>query len=266
MKLVCTNCHGWEQTWRQVLAQSASSEIVLLDLDTTIFDPDAIQEGVMHCGEVDSATGKKVWVLMDEDFKRQGSTILMGDLLEHGLCREVLRHWGHWDDYLEWLKLRHFLVPGFRDLLFLFHSYGVQPIGITNGAYQLASSLLQHHDVEFPIAANWLCLEGGSAHMHFFHGRRVGIDKGLLAAAARRWGYTVLGCGGDSKGDITLAAETAAQDGFVLARRGLGLAKWCDDNIPGTAIEYDDFYEVLGPVQQHLESRGMLPVEVPEYA
>jgi hypothetical protein len=47
---------------------------------------------------------------------------------------------------------------------------------------------------------------------------------------AAELGYTVIGCAGDSKGDISLSTDTAKVGGLVLAVNKNGLSAWCSEN------------------------------------
>jgi 2-hydroxy-3-keto-5-methylthiopentenyl-1-phosphate phosphatase len=84
------------------------------------------------------------------------------------------------------------------------------------------------------------------------------VDKGLLVRKAIQWGYIVCGGGGDSRNDIGIAQAVGEVQGFVIAKRNLGLANWCKAYLDGEFHEFEDFREVMPYVQQTLSDRGLL--------
>jgi len=211
--------------WQAVLDQC--EELILpIDLDGTAWG-DLLVVMNEAFGPVDEA-GEKLWKRYDRAFKIDG-TMTNGAHLE-AEYRDLLGA-KKLPEIITWLKANHRLVPGFRAFMDMMKSRGVTVLAISNGAYSFADEMLAHHDIVMPRVCNSLVMEGDAfQRLDFFHNEHDGIRKGDLVTIAAERGHRVIGCAGDSKGDLTLATATAKLGGLVLAVGDHGLAAWCKAN------------------------------------
>lgn len=241
-------------TFADILAQYTQRFLCLTDFDLTIYTPDIGQVGIAQFGSNLPGTQKRRWEAMDDAYKLPGTTIKMGDLIEFAL-QECIAGAGSLDAFVEWLKTRHSLIPGVPELMRFLGEYGILPFGATNGSVQIAARMLEHHHIVMPFVGNSLNLSGGVPTLDCFHNREEGVRKGDLVIEAEPLGKKVVLCCGDSKGDISMAYETARRGGLVLARTGLGLADFLRKNVPSSQwAEYDDFRDVLPWLADRLPS------------
>jgi len=222
------NAHepAWLIAWRNLLAL-CTTRLFLLDLDGTVWD-DLLVILNEAFGPIDASTGEKKWKQYDRAFKVL-NTMTNGAHLEaeyRDLFTEKTLAEIH-----AWLKANHRLIPGIKAFLRLLAENKITAIAITNGGIEIAGEMLKHHGLEMPVMSNSLVFEGGKfVRMDFLHDENVGIDKGRLVVAAREFGYEIVGCAGDSKGDITLAEETARAGGIIVAVGTHGLSAWLAEN------------------------------------
>lgn len=239
--------------WTEILAQ-CSTDIFLLDLDGTIWG-DILVVLNEQFGPVDP-DGEKRWKKHDRAFKIEG-TMTNGEHLE-AEYRDLLEA-KTVDEMVAWLKEEHELIPGVKSFLAFLRSCGVTPVAVSNGSLQIAIPMLEHHDVEMPIIANSLRFSdtGEFEAMEFVHNEDDGVRKGDLARIAAERGHRVIGCAGDSKGDICMAEATAALGGLVLACGDGGLTAWCEAN-EGSLVSangwctFTDYGQVTKAVQSRL--------------
>lgn len=234
-----------QATFEALLAPHQERQIAFTDFDMTLFATDTHQAGVQQFGSMIPGTNKRLWEHIDAQFARGDSDIKMGDLIELAL-QESIAGAGSLDEFVEWLTQRHSLVPGTRELTSFLAARGILLVGATNGVTQIASRLLEHHQLAMPFIGNSLNLSGPVPTLDCFHDREEGVRKGQLVVEATGLGRQVVLCCGDSRGDVELARETALRGALVLARKGLGLAKFCSGNVPQEQwLEYDDFRDTL---------------------
>lgn len=243
---------AWKTSWRQVLAGCHSS-LFLLDLDGTIWG-DILVVLNEQFGPVD-ADGVKVWKRYDRAFKVDG-TMTNGAHLE-AEYRDLLEA-KTLNELIDWLKANHLLIPGVKDFLKTLAASGVSPVAISNGSRQIAEPMLVHHGVQMPLVANSLKFadDGSFARLEFVHNEDDGVRKGDLVTAAAELGYRIIGCAGDSKGDICMAEATAKAGGLVLACGPGGLSDWCRTN-EGKLVGSNDWleFEDYGSVAHALQAR-----------
>jgi 2-hydroxy-3-keto-5-methylthiopentenyl-1-phosphate phosphatase len=236
----CTDERAWKHAWRRVLQLCATKRIFAFDLDGTIWQ-DILVVLNEAFGPVDQATGEKKWREYDRAFKILG-TMSNGAHLE-AEYRDLLTE-KSLGELTDWLKANHELVPGVRDFLKLLSDNGITPVAISNGAFQIAEAMLDHHDLIMPSICNALVMENDEFFgLDFVHDEHDGIRKGDLIKEAARLGYKVVGCAGDSKGDIGLATETARLGGLVIAVGNHGLSDWLAAN-QGDVIKAGDWIGV----------------------
>lgn len=215
----------WLAAWLEVLAR-CKKRIFLFDLDGTVWD-DILVVLNEAFGPLDDA-GEKKWKQYDRAFKVLG-TMTNGAHLE-AEYRDLLTE-KTLEDLISWLKANHRLVPGIKDFLKLLADNEVTAVAVSNGAYQIADEMFVHHGIEMPRVCNSLVMDGDTfTALDFFHDEHEGIRKGDLVALAAEMGYEVIGCAGDSKGDISLATDTAKVGGVVVAVNNHGLSTWCSEN------------------------------------
>ena len=242
-----------QDAWLKMLA-GCSTDLFLLDLDGTVWG-DILVVLNEQFGPVDP-DGEKRWKKHDRAFKVDG-TMTNGAHLE-AEYRDLLEA-KTIDEMIAWLKENHKLVPGVKDFLAFLRSMGVTPVAVSNGSLQIAVPMLKFHGVEMPIIANSLRFsdDGVFEAMEFVHNEDDGVRKGELAEIAAANGYRVIGCAGDSKGDVCMAEATAKLGGLVLACGDGGLTAWCEQNegnivSAGSWLTYDDFGQVTRAVQARL--------------
>src|SRR6202022_4585665 len=107
-------------------------------------------------------------------------------------------------------------VPGTQEFISFLSQYGILPFGVTNGSVQVAQRMLDHHGLTMPFVGNSLNLSGEVITLDCFHDRYEGVRKGDLVVEAQALDRKVVLCCGDSKGDYSLARETARCGGLVL--------------------------------------------------
>jgi 2-hydroxy-3-keto-5-methylthiopentenyl-1-phosphate phosphatase len=215
----------WMPIWVELLSK-CKKRVFLFDLDGTVWD-DLLVVLNEAFGPVD-ANGEKVWKQYDRAFKVLG-TMTNGAHLE-AEYRDLLTE-KTLGEIHDWLKVNHRLVPGIKEFLKLLADNDTTAIAVSNGAYQIADLMLAHHDVVMPRVCNSLVMdEGKFVALDFFHDEHEGIRKGDLATKAAELGHIVVGCAGDSKGDLSLAVDTAKLGGIVLAVNNNGLSAWCEAN------------------------------------
>ncbi len=237
-----------------VLAPFPQRFMSITDFDLTIYFPDVGQAGIQQFGSFIPGTNIRRWEQMDEDYKKPNTTVKMGDLIEFAL-QECIAGAGSLDAFVDWLKQRHCLIPGVPELMSFLAENGILPFGATNGSMQIAARLLAHHHVVMPFVGNSLNLSGPVPTLDCYHDREEGVRKGLLVAEAEDLGKKVVLCCGDSKGDISMARETARRGGLVLARKGMGLADFCRRNVFADQwTEFDDYRDVLPWLADRLPS------------
>jgi 2-hydroxy-3-keto-5-methylthiopentenyl-1-phosphate phosphatase len=238
----------WLPIWVDLLA-NCKKRIFLFDLDGTVWDDILVVLNEIF-GPVDAA-GEKIWKQYDRAFKVLG-TMTNGAHLE-AEYRDLLTE-KTLAQLTDWLKANHRLVPGIREFLKLLADNDITAVAVSNGAYQIADVMLAHHGIEMPRVCNSLIMEDGKfVALDFFHDEHEGIRKGDLALKAAELGYEVVGCAGDSKGDLSLATDTAKLGGLVIAVNKNGLSDWCsanEDKVGGPngwigVLDYADAIPVL---------------------
>ncbi len=239
-------------TWRKVLAQ-ANTKIVCLDFDGTIWS-DILVELNEKFGPTDEVTGEKIWHRYDHAFK-VAKTMTNGDHLQ-----------AEYDDIfatkslaqvIAYLESQHKLIDGVVDFLAFLKRSNITPIGITNGASQIAEAMLKHHGIDMLFVGNKLVQFPNRPlpTLEFFHDGDNGIDKGRLLREASDLGHQVVAFAGDSRGDISGAVECAKLGGLVLASGANGgLAQFCASNLPGGSyVTYETFdAKLMQVIQQRL--------------
>ena len=242
-----------EAEWPNLIS-SCETALFLLDLDGTVWG-DILVVLNEEFGPTDP-DGEKRWKKHDRAFKIDG-TMTNGAHLEAEYRDLLTEH--TLEDLVAWLKVNHQLIPGVKQFLSFLKSMNVTPVAVSNGSIQIARPMLEHHGISMPLVANSLRFSpaGEFEAMEFVHNEDDGVRKGDLARIANELGYRVVGCAGDSKGDICLAEATAELGGLVLACGEGGLAAWCREN-EGTVVGangwlgYDGFQEVMHAVQARL--------------
>lgn len=235
--------------WQKILA-TANTRIFCLDFDGTIWTDILVQLNEAF-GPIDNTTGHKVWHQYDHAFK-VAKTMTNGAHLQAEyddiFASQKLA------DVVTYLQKSHHLLAGVRDFLVCLKLSGITPIGITNGASQIAEAMLKHHGIEMPFVGNKLIQFPNRPlpTLEFFHDEDNGIDKGRLLREASELGHEVVGFAGDSRGDISGAAECARLGGLVLASGANGgLAEFCASNLPyGAYVTYETFDDSLLRVVQ----------------
>lgn len=215
---------AWLAKWQRTLAP-CHKVLFTFDLDGTVW-PDILSVSSEHFGSVDP-DGVKRWRRIEHAYKVAGA-MSNGDHLEALFADIFERH--TMNDMIEWLQKTHRLLPNFKRFLKLLEMFNVSPVGISNGASQIASRMLTFHGIEMPVIANPLAFDkdGKFTGMDFVHDREEGVRKGLMVKAARDLGYRVIGCAGDSKGDIDMADETLKVPGTVVISYDKGILNdWC---------------------------------------
>jgi phosphoglycolate phosphatase-like HAD superfamily hydrolase len=205
-----------------------------IDFDDTAWD-DILVRLNEEFGPIDKTSGDKRWKLYDAAFKRGGAhidgsfrTMTNG---EHLIAEyaDLLRE-RPLSELITWSKANIKLIPGFKAFIEGVRSRGIGVVGISNGARQIADELVRYHGLSIPFISNWF--EGDT--LTFVHGEDIGVDKAALVSLAESWGYRIVACAGDSKGDIGLAQATRDAGGLVIARgHNGGLSDWCETNVPG---------------------------------
>ncbi len=216
----------WHAHWRDTL-KGCRKRLFLFDLDGTVWD-DLLVILNQEFGPVEP-DGTKRWLKYDAAFKKHG-TMSNGAHLE-AEYRDLLEA-KPLAELITWLRANHKLVPGITPFLQFLMDENISPVAVSNGAVQIADAMLLHHNIVMPRVCNSLRLEGDRfTGLDFFHDEVDGINKGELVKAAVELGHEVIGCAGDSKGDISLARETASAGGLVVAVDE-GLIDWCRENDP----------------------------------
>lgn len=209
---------------QRILADS-HKRIFLFDLDGTVWG-DILSVLSEQFGSVDT-DGVKRWRRIEHAYKVAG-TMSNGDHLE-ALFRDLFdRH--SKEDLLGWLEKHHRLMKNIQRFLAMLKMFNVSPVAFSNGASEFASSMLAHHKIAMPVIANSLIFdkEGKYTGMKFIHDRDEGVRKGVLVQSARDLGYRIIGCAGDSKGDVDMAEETLKSQGAVVISYGDGILNdWC---------------------------------------
>lgn len=215
---------AWQGDWQHILA-SSYKRIFTFDLDGTIWD-DILSVLSEQFGSTDP-DGVKRWRRIEHAYKVAG-TMSNCDHLEALFADIFERH--TLEELLEWLEKHHRLMPNIKRFLKMLEMFNVSPVGISNGASQIASSMLAHHGIAMPVIANSLVFakDGKFTGMNFVHDRDEGIRKGVMIQAARAMNYRIIGCAGDSKGDVDMADETLkASDTVVISYDKGILNDWC---------------------------------------
>lgn len=239
--------------WLGILSR-ANTDIFLFDLDGTVWG-DILVILNEEFGPTDP-DGEKRWKKHDRAFKVHG-TMTNGAHLE-AEYRDLLEAQDI-DSMIAWLKENHKLIPGIKGCLDLLKESGVTPIAVSNGSVQIAQPMLEFHGIEMPLVANSLLFspDGAFERMEFVHNEHDGVRKGDLARVANLHGHRVIGCAGDSKGDICLAEATADLDGLILACGDDGLTSWCLENEgkvvkPNGWLSFTDYADVNHALQARL--------------
>ncbi|MDZ4834187.1 MAG: haloacid dehalogenase-like hydrolase [Candidatus Melainabacteria bacterium] len=244
----------WQPEWTNTLAQCRHKRLVIVDLDGTIWD-DLLVVLNEAFGPVD-ASGDKIWRQYDRAFKVLG-TMTNGAHLE-AEYRDLLTA-STLENIVAWLKVNHRLVPGIHDFIKLLDEHDVSIVAVSNGAYQIADEMFAHHGVSMPRVCNSLNMDGDTFNaLDFFHDEHEGIRKGDLVAMAVELGYEVIACAGDSKGDLSLATDTAKVGGLVIAVNKNGLSAWCEANQdqvggPDGWIAISDYAEAVPAIMSRLK-------------
>ncbi len=218
---------AWKSGLQRTLADQ-TKRLFLFDLDGTAWG-DILSVLSEQFGSVDP-DGVKRWRKIEHAYKVAG-TMTNGDHLE-ALFRDLFERHSK-EDLLAWLEKHHRLLKNFQRFLAMLKMFNVSPVAFSNGASEFASSMLAHHKIAMPVIANSLAFDkaGKFTGMNFVHDRDEGVRKGVLVQAVREMGYRVIGCAGDSKGDVDMAEETLkGQDGVVIAFGDGILADWCKTN------------------------------------
>lgn len=241
----------WESHWRNILHEASAGglkPLAFFDLDEFVFAHDTIGLGA---AEFAARTGTQSdFGTTYEQFKRGEIELDMGDLLTHGI-NDALASFDNLEEYIAWVQPRQRVTSGFHEFLTLLDENGVGSVGITNGVTPVMEALLKYNGLHFPIAANNIRLTDNRVELECLSDWKIGVNKGLLVRKAIQWGYIICGGGGDSRNDIGLAQAVAEVQGFVIAKRGLGLAKWCKANLDEFK-EFENFQEVMPYAQRVL--------------
>lgn len=244
-KFKVVSCHT---QWQDVLS-ACGTDVFLLDLDGTVWG-DILVILNEQFGPVDD--GEKRWRKHDRAFKIDG-TMTNGEHLE-AEYKDLMEE-KDLPELLDWLKANHDLIPGVKKFLAFLESMNITPIAVSNGSIEIAAPMLEHHGIPMHLCANTLVFgDDGFEQMQFVHNEHDGVRKGDLAREAAAHGKRVIGCAGDSKGDICLAEATAELGGLVLACGEDGLSAWCEEN-EGKAvsangwISFTDYAQVMQAVQ-----------------
>lgn len=239
--------------WADLLS-GCDTAVYLLDLDGTVWG-DILVVLNEEFGPVDP-DGEKRWKKHDRAFKIDG-TMTNGEHLEAEYRDLLAEH--TLDELVAWLKVNHKLIPGVKRFLSFLRSMNVTPVAVSNGSIQIARPMLEHHGIEMPLVANSLRFssDGVFEAMEFVHNEDDGVRKGDLARIAAELGHRVVGCAGDSKGDICLAEATAQLGGLVLACGSGGLTTWCLENEGKVVradgwLEFNNYDQVMHAVQSRL--------------
>lgn len=240
--------------WRTMLGGLPFKKIFAFDLDGTVLEPDTLV-GLNEAFGPHAEDGAKRWLEYDRAFKVHGTMTNAEHLqAEYRDLFEVTTL----DIMLQWLKNNIRLVAGSKPFLDFLASQEVAAVGISNGVEQIGPVLLNLLDIPMPVACHKLVLDDKQAlvNIDWYHDARDGIRKGELISLAEEWGYEIVGCAGDGKGDIDMARATAERGGLILARENTDLARWCQaaamSQTGGSWVTYDDFRDVLAVVQAQL--------------
>ncbi len=244
---------AWQKSWRNVLAGCSTRRLFLFDLDGTVWD-DILVILNEQFGPVDDS-GEKRWRSYDRAFKIDG-TMTNGAHLD-AEYRDLLTA-KTLSELQLWLRSNHKLIAGIKPFLELLNSMGVTAVAASNGSHEIADPMLEFHGITMPRVCNRLVFDGDKfVRMEFFHDENDGIRKGDLVKLAHEDGYEIVGCAGDSKGDVGLAQETAKLGGFILAVGQGGLDRWCIENegklvSPGGWLDVRDYAQAMQAMQTRL--------------
>jgi phosphoserine phosphatase len=244
-----------EQVWRNLL-KGCTNRIFAFDLDATLWLPDILVGLNEAFGPTDLLTGKKRWLMYDRAYKVT-RTMTNGQHLLHEY--KDLFELKTLDELIAWLKENLHLVPNAREFMNFLRRQRITPVAITNGAGQIASVMQKHLNVEMPTISNSLVFddEGKMTGVSWFHNEDDGVRKGDLIELAAQWGFEIVGCAGDSKGDFGMAEATAKHGGLIIAVGFGGLTDWCFENEgqilkPTGWIRLDNYADALSAMQQRL--------------
>jgi 2-hydroxy-3-keto-5-methylthiopentenyl-1-phosphate phosphatase len=238
-----------EQVWRQVLDGCQHELVFFLDLDGTVWLPDILVGLNETFGPLDEH-GQKVWKLWDRLYKVEHQI----SNREH-LLREYRDVFGEVPlaQIIEWTRTHVHLRDGFMHFLSVLQKAGVSPVAISNGARQIGSPLLTHLGIDMPAIFNELVLDATDAFLGFqcLHGED-GIKKGDLVDQAAALGYCIVGCAGDSFGDIGMVESTLKHGGIALACESLAGWCWSCNHLQGACTPFSDFREALAAVSERI--------------
>jgi len=242
----------WREAWRNVLA-GCSGKVFFFDLDGTVWDDILVVLNEVF-GPVDDTTGEKKWKQYDRAFKVL-NTMTNGAHLE-AEYRDLLTK-KTIGELIAWLKANHRLVPGIKDFLKLLADNDITAVAISNGAYEIADEMLHHHDIVMPRVCNSLVMEDGRfTRLAFFHDEHEGIRKGDLVDMAVELGYEVVGCAGDSKGDVGLYTQTVKAGGIVIAVNNHGLSTYLAENADkfdvNNWLSVSDYADAIGAIRSRV--------------
>ncbi|MBX9696311.1 MAG: haloacid dehalogenase-like hydrolase [Cyanobacteria bacterium] len=243
---------AWQKTWRSLLT-GCTKRLFLFDLDGTVWD-DILVILNDEFGPVDEA-GVKRWKSYDRAFKIE-NTMTNGAHLS-AEYRDLLNA-KSLEELGVWLRANHKLIAGIKPFLSLLDSFGVTAVAVSNGSHEIADPMLEYHGIKMPRVCNRLVFDGKNfVRMEFFHDEIDGIRKGDLVKLAHEDGFEIVGCAGDSKGDVSMAQETARVGGLILAVGQGGLDRWCMENegklvSPGSWLDVSDYSAATAVVQARL--------------
>lgn len=245
-----------EAVWQRTLA-GCTRRIFAFDLDATVWLPDILVGLNEQFGPIDPATSKKKWLQYDHAYKVAHTMTNGAHLLAE---YQDLFAASTMDEILAWLKSNLKLVKNVHEFMQLLRSCGITPVGISNGASQIATPMQKHLGVEMPTVTNTLVFntDGTVARLDCLHNEHDAIRKGDLIDLAVELGYEVVGCAGDSKGDFTMAEATRKRGGFIIAVGDGGLTQWCKDHKQLEAdqwVQLDDYATAMAnrSLQQRIQ-------------
>jgi 2-hydroxy-3-keto-5-methylthiopentenyl-1-phosphate phosphatase len=222
----------------QKLGLEPGQPVGLTDLDTTIYKPDGYGFMVENFSRDPEA-----WYARDRDFNLPGSNMTCRDLFQHAFDLCQANEGFKLESVLASLQAIHQKLAGTENLAALFAVAGIPMIAVSNGLHELAGPLLEHHGLNWPLIANHATMNGNKKYVfNSLHGEN-GVDKSLIADTLIAMGHPIV-CGfGDSRSDIGLVTGAIKCGGFGLARRHLGLARWCETNVEADSWRSYDVFD-----------------------
>jgi 2-hydroxy-3-keto-5-methylthiopentenyl-1-phosphate phosphatase len=233
---------GTEQLMDEAAERCAHPRVALFDLDgtCTLYRTDPISydttELVNEHFSPKCPVHGQCWRghRQDHSQKRIGTAQLLGaeyhDLFLGMISRA--EKVAHLNRVLDWLEPLLEAPPGLHALMQFLEHQKISPVIASNGAKQFVDGVLEMLGLShLPRVCNWFELSDDKDGCMFYTlNGDLGLDKGRFAhRLQRKHGKRVVACYGDSGGDKQMAMATAVLGGRVFARRGLALARLCED-------------------------------------